>query len=121
MERLEDESVPSLRRLKAYNIKALQLRGENLPIEIQAFRLNEDTAIVALPGELFVELGLAIKKASPFSTTLVFELAGDAPGYIPTLKAFREGSYETVNSRIQPGGGEIMVKEALVLLEKLHR
>ncbi len=121
MEKVGDESEPFLPRVKAYKIMDLQLRGESLPIEVQVFRLNADTAIVALPGEVFVDLGLAIKKASPFATTLVFELAGDAPEYIPTTKAFQEGSYETVNSQIQPGGGEIMVKEAISLLEKLHK
>ena len=47
----------------------------------------------------------AIKKGSPFRNTLVVELVNDAPGYIPTRKAFTEGSYETVNSRVQSGGG----------------
>jgi len=35
--------------------------------------------------------------------TLVIELCNDNPAYIPTKKAFAEGSYETVNSIIQPG------------------
>ena len=75
--------------------------------------------LVTLPGEVFVELGLAIKKASPFETTLVIELANDGPGYIPTSKAFAEGSYETVNSRVAPGGGEQMVELATRLLNEL--
>ena len=76
-------------------------------------------AIVTLPGEVFVDLGLAIKAASPFATTLVIELTNDAPGYIPTKKAFAEGSYETVNSRIASGGGELMVQAAVDLLQGL--
>ena len=75
---------------------------------------------MALPGEAFVELGLAIKEASPFAVTPVIELANDAPGYIPTRKGFAEGSYETVNSRIQPGGGEMAVEAAIELLKELH-
>ena len=72
-----------------------------------------------LPGEVFVELGIEIKRASPFETTLVVELTNDAPGYVPTKKAFAEGSYETVNSRAQSGGGEMMVKTAVRLLKDL--
>jgi hypothetical protein len=64
-------------------------------------------------------LGLAIKRASPFATTLVIELCQDAPGYIPTKKAFAEGSYETVNSRVAPGGGEEMAEAAIRLLNAL--
>ena len=33
---------------------------------MQVLRLSDEIAIVTLPGEIFVELGLAIKKASPF-------------------------------------------------------
>ena len=73
--------------------------------------MSDELAIVTLPGEVFVELGLAIKKASPFETTLVIELANDGPGYVPTSKAFAEGSYETVNSRVASGGGEQMAAE----------
>ena len=50
---------------------------------------------------------------------LVQGLANDAPGYVPTRKAFAEGSYETVNSRVQPGGGELLVETAGRLLKQL--
>lgn len=58
--------------------------------------------------------------ASPFETTLVIALANDAPGYIPTKKAFVEGGYETINSRISPGGGEQMTEAAIGLLGELQ-
>ena len=83
------------------------------------FRLSRDVAIVTLPGEVFVDLGIAIKQASPFKTTLVIELTNDGPGYIPTRKGFSEGSYETVNSQIKPGGGKMVVATAVRLLKEL--
>jgi len=96
------------------------MRGsETIPLEVQVFRLSRDVAVVGLPGEVFVDLGLAIKRASPFATTLVIELCQDAPGYIPTKKAFAEGSYETINSRVAAGGGEIMAEAAVRLLKAL--
>lgn len=109
-----------LEQVEAYKITALQAYNERtLPLEVQVFRLGRDTAIVTLPGEIFVELGLAIKAASPFRTTIVIELANDAPGYIPTKKAFAEGSYETVNSVVEPGAGEALVEAATRLLKEL--
>lgn len=120
MEQVDDPQVPFLDRVGAYKIMALGLReGATIPAEVQAIRLSDELAIVTLPAEVFVELGLAIKQGSPFETTLVIELANDAPGYIPTRKAFVEGSYETVNSRVQPGEGERMVETAVRLLNKL--
>jgi hypothetical protein len=47
------------------------------------------------------ELGLAIKAASPFETTLVIELTNDGLAYIPTKTAFAEGSYEDVSGNPQ--------------------
>jgi hypothetical protein len=109
-----------LEQVEAYKILSLDLRGgDTIRLEVQAFRLDRETAIVGLPGEVFVELGLAIKQASPFATTLVMELCQDSPEYIPTKKAFAEGSYETVNSRIAPGGGERLVEAAVRLLKAL--
>lgn len=110
-----------LEQVEAYKILALEMRpGGTIGLEVQVFRLSHDVAVVGLPGEVFVDLGLAIKRASPFATTLVIELCQDAPGYIPTKKAFAEGSYETVNSRIAPGGGEMMVDAAVRLLKELE-
>jgi hypothetical protein len=46
-------------------------------------------------------------------------LANDDPNYIPTKKAFAEGSYETVNSRVVPGSGERIAEAAIQLLSEL--
>ncbi|MFP4058429.1 MAG: neutral/alkaline non-lysosomal ceramidase N-terminal domain-containing protein [Candidatus Brocadiia bacterium] len=109
-----------LDQVRAYKVLALAQRGgETIPLETQVFRFGKEVALVGLPGEVFVELGLAIQRDSPFATTLVVELCNDAPGYIPTAKAFAEGSYETVNSRIAPGGGEKLVGAAAGLLKEL--
>ena len=94
--------------------------GESMPCEVHVFRLTNDTAIVTLPGEVFVELGLAIKKASPFDNTLVIELANTEQAvYVPTRKAFIEGDYEVVNSRLECGGGEMLVDTAVRMLQEL--
>jgi hypothetical protein len=74
-------------------------------------------AIVGLPGEVFTELSMAIKEASPFKTTLVIECTNTLLPYVPTEKAFLQGGYETINSRLVPGGGEMMVRSAIKLLK----
>ncbi len=121
MAKIGTRELPMLKQVEAYKIVSLQmLPRETLPMEVQVFRLSDDVAIVGLPGEIFVELGLAIKKASPFPVTLVVELCNDAPGYVPTIKAFKEGSYEVINSRVQSGGGEKLVEATTRLLKELH-
>lgn len=121
MELVGSRELSFLDAVEATKIVDLQRwPGGNLDMEVQAFRLNRETAIVTLPAEVFVELGLAIKAASPFRTTLVMELTHECMGYIPTKKAFAEGSYEVVNSRVEPGGGERLVEAAIALLRKLE-
>ncbi|MHC4495015.1 MAG: neutral/alkaline non-lysosomal ceramidase N-terminal domain-containing protein, partial [Planctomycetota bacterium] len=120
IEKVGTRELSFLEQVEAYKIIAIEMRqSRTIPLEVQVFRLSRDVAVVGLPGEVFVDLGLAIKQSSPFATTIVIELCQDAPGYIPTKKAFAEGSYETVNSRIAPGGGEKMAEAAIRLLKEL--
>ena len=118
-------TTPDREFLEAYQgrrldtLKRLRADGPTYPVEVQAFRLGKDLAVVTLPGEVFVELGLAIKRASPFRTTLIVELANDNVRYVPTERAFGEGSYETINSLLAPGTGEKMVEAATRLLKEL--
>jgi len=94
--------------------------GRPLEVEVQVIALGDDLAWVSLPGEVFVELGLAIKQRSPFRTTLMAELANGSIGYIPDRRAFAEGNYEAVSARCAPGGGELLVDAAVKLLRELH-
>ncbi|MGQ9552623.1 MAG: hypothetical protein ACUVWR_00780 [Anaerolineae bacterium] len=95
--------------------------GETLPLTVQVFRLGEETAVVALPGQVFVELGLAIKKASPFTNTLVMELANEWEyiAILPPRKSFCEGHFEIIASRLECGGGELLVDAAVCLLNDI--
>jgi neutral ceramidase len=89
------------------------------PQEVQAIRFDSSTAIVTLPHEVFVELGMAIKSASPFRTTIVVSLANDLDFYIPTRRAFEEGHYEPTTCPLKPGCGERLVEAAVKLLNEL--
>ncbi len=91
---------------------------QNVPLvgEVQVVAFSEDLAIVSLPGEIFVELGLAIKRASPFKHTLIAELANGSVGYVPNKEAYPQGNYEIVSARGEAGSGEKLVETALKLL-----
>lgn len=91
--------------------------GETLPVNMTVMTIGNDVAIVCMPGEVFVELGLAIKHGSPFRTTIVIELSNAVESiYIPHRAAYAGGSYEVTNSAVQPGSGELLVETALTLL-----
>ena len=94
--------------------------GKPVEAEVQVVALGPDVAWVGLPGEVFVELGLAVKRDSPFKHTLVVELANGSIGYIPTKRAYAEGNYEVVSARVGEGSGEMLVEAARRLLRALH-
>lgn len=91
--------------------------GNHLPVDVSTITVGDELAIVFLPGEVFVDLGLAIKRHSPFKTTMVIELSNCVEtAYLPTHAAYAQGSYEVINSRTKPGSGEKLVAAALSLL-----
>jgi len=109
-----------MEQVQAY--KALdvdQNAGLPLEAEVQVITLGNSLAWVSLPGEIFVELGLSIKAASPFAQTHIAELANGSIGYIPNRSAYAEGNYEVVSARCAEGSGEILVQAAVKMLEAL--
>lgn len=101
------------------NEALLERDGPALKAEIQAFRLGDEVAIVTLPHEIFVELGMEIKSRSPFDQTVVITMANDMDFYIPTGRAFAEGSYEIETSPLRPGAGERLVDATVELLNEM--
>ena len=80
-------------------------------------------ALVGIPGEIFAELGIQIKRLSPFRYTYIVGLANDYIGYVPDKEAFELGGYQIwtgFHSFVAKGTGEMMVKEAVQLLSELE-
>jgi len=93
-----------------------------VPAEVQVVAIGQ-AAFVGIPGELFVEFGLEIKRRSPFAHTYVAGMANGCVGYIPTRLAFQGGGYETRlgrHSKLEPGAGEQLTEAALALLHGAH-
>jgi hypothetical protein len=110
-----------LERVQAYKVLDVHARsGKPLEAEVQVIALGPDLAFVALPGEIFVELGLHVKASSPFRHTIIAELANGSVGYIPTRRAYDEGNYEPISARCAPGAGEQVADAAIRLLKEVH-
>ena len=97
-----------------------ELFGEEKEVETEVqVLLVGDTAIVGLPGEVFCEFGLGIKRESPFRGTMVASLANHwEVSYVPTRRAYEEGGYEPSWSPLAPGAGEVLFEAALDLLRE---
>ncbi|MHB8521138.1 MAG: neutral/alkaline non-lysosomal ceramidase N-terminal domain-containing protein [Limisphaerales bacterium] len=88
------------------------------PLNLTVGRLGH-VAFVGLGGEVFNEIGQAIKTASPFRPTIVITHCNGAAGYLPVRRAYLEGGYEVESSRFGPAAAEQVVKEALRMLNAL--
>ena len=101
------------------NVKQVpqKMNGEEKICELQAIAVG-DVILAAVPGELFTELGLEIKRRSWSKRVVVVTLANGSMGYIPTKEAYEEGGYET-KSPLKPGVGELIVDRMVTLIDGL--
>ena len=90
-----------------------------LTTDIQILRIG-DTYILGLPGEILVEIGLEIKKQAGLKNLFIISLSNDAIGYVCHNEAYNEGGYEpTSGTTLARGAGEIIIKEALKIINQI--
>jgi hypothetical protein len=89
---------------------------------IQAIRIG-DQAIVSMPFEVLVEIGLEIKDKSPFPHTFLIELANGGYGYLPPPNQHELGGYETWlgTSRFLPNASPLLTRNLLEMLKELQK
>ncbi len=94
---------------------------EQLPVETYAIRIG-DTAIVAISGEPYSEIGAEVKAKSPFrGKTLFAGYVGGDMMYIPTAEAFNFNPppMEVDNSPYAPKAAQVAVEHLIDLLVQL--
>lgn len=90
-----DEAV---RRLFAAGLLEFKERGPAAyPLPLQVLKAGR-IAFAGVPGEPFVEVGLALKRVPGYDLVVPTALANGYFGYIPMAESFGRGGYET-----QPG------------------
>lgn len=92
-------------RLARAMLKAYEQRRpvRTVPYSVQAFRLGNEVAIVALGGETVVDYALKTKAAYPKMRLVVAGYSNDVACYIPTARILSEGGYEAVTSMVYYG------------------
>jgi neutral ceramidase len=100
--RLDEEKDPKALKgrpaIYARESMLLAKYPDKVPVKLQALRIG-DLGIAAIPCEVFTDIGLEIKKRSPFKKTFTIELANGYNGYLPTTEHHRLGGYETWRAR----------------------
>lgn len=129
LQKLEEEGAPpdrigpaKTKRLYAsitsfYAREARTLSNGQLPVELQGVRIG-DAVFIAVPAEVFVEIGLKLKSQAP-TRTFVIGIANGYIGYLPNREAYAVGGYEVVSAKCAADSEEILVNEAIALEKDL--
>ena len=115
------EQLPRLAQNYARNIvNAAENPEETVTVIVQAIRIG-DYAICGIPFETFVEIGLDLKKRSPFAQTMVIGLANGRHGYLPTQEQHALGGYETWlgTNRVQEDAATLLTDQLLEMLKEI--
>jgi hypothetical protein len=101
-------------------LAAAERTEKTLSVQLQALRIG-DLAVCGIPFETFCEIGLDLKKRSPFPHTMVVGLANARHGYLPTAKQHKLGGYETWlgTNTVQEDTSVILTDQLLEMLRGL--
>jgi hypothetical protein len=118
----ERAKLPPLAEAYAQRTLALTQAGETLRVPLQTVRIG-DLAICAIPFETFVEIGLDLKRRSPFPRTIIVGIANGYNGYLPTPEHHKLGGYETWlgTNKVQEDASVILTDNLLEMLAELAK
>jgi len=114
--------LPRLAEPYARRTLSLAKGPETLSIPLQTLRIG-DLAVCAIPFETLVEIGLDLKKRSPFPRTIVLGVTNGYNGYLPTPEQHELGGYETWlgTCRVQEDASVIITDHLLEMLGELAK
>jgi hypothetical protein len=110
----------NLRLLKKHQKNGYSSGNKTIEVELAGLRVGE-FVMVTFPGELTVQIGLNIKKASPHNLTFI---AGYTNGYIyyaPTANQLRNagGAQEDSDCLLDPAWQKLFETRAAALIQRL--
>jgi neutral ceramidase len=97
------------------------LEAGSVSVQLRIVRAG-DLALVGAGAEVFAELGVAIKRDSPFATTLFAAYLGQANDYLAPAQYYLDRpGYEVEYSPFAPEAADIFVEAARNALNRLHQ
>jgi neutral ceramidase len=94
--------------------------GGSESVEIQAFRISDECAIVTLPGEFFVEVARDLEQRAGLPYLLISGYTNGTAGYFPTAPQFESYGYEVGQARFAADAVAVVTEEAVKLVRGLY-
>lgn len=82
---------------------------KDVTLRLSAIKVG-NIVFAGISGEVFTEIGMNLKKQSPYSNTFILTHCNGSSGYIPTEKAYNDLSYEVAASKIMTGAEQAIMK-----------
>ncbi|OGV47765.1 MAG: hypothetical protein A2017_07235 [Lentisphaerae bacterium GWF2_44_16] len=114
--RIEDD-IATLKRHQAINDEA---GTPTIKAEIMGFRIG-DCVLITAPVEALVEVGLRIKKASPFKHTFMAAFSNGYMHYGPLAEDYGDGGYEVTECFLAPEWHKVYEKKAIGIITALKK
>ncbi|MGD9723807.1 MAG: neutral/alkaline non-lysosomal ceramidase N-terminal domain-containing protein [Pirellulales bacterium] len=101
------------------NYLAKTIKDNTVPCTLTTLLLDGDLALVGMPGEIFVQFQMQLKKESPIANTFLVGYTNGYHAYFPTIRDAAAGGYGGKTATyVEPGAGERLTNEALITLYK---
>jgi neutral ceramidase len=88
------------------------MRGDTFATSVQALAIGPIT-LIALPGEPFVETGMAINERLAAENVIVLGYSNDDVRYILPAAAYRGDKYETLGTWLSPQAETVLIEAAV--------
>ncbi len=94
-------------------------KATGVEVPTTAVRIG-DFMWTTFPGELFHNIGLKIKAASPATYAHLMGYTNGYIGYFPEQKAYAEGGYEVAVTHLDPAAEAIYLRAVAELMKRFH-
>ncbi|MBG0859160.1 MAG: neutral/alkaline non-lysosomal ceramidase N-terminal domain-containing protein [Bacteroidales bacterium] len=91
-----------------------------IPVNITVARIGSNVAFVGFNVEMLTEIGMEIKKGSPYKYTFIITHCNGSSGYLPPAELYKEGGYEITTTRFEIGSSDMVVRKSLRMLYDLE-
>ncbi len=90
-------------------------------IPIWGVSIGSSISFGAFPGEPFNDIGVELKKRTPFRMSIFMCLTNGSLGYFPFSDSYRQGGYESATSPFGPSVADDLIAGQLALMKGLYR
>ena len=111
--------APAALRVAISDVSLPRKHGANRPVRVVTAAVG-DLGLAAFECETSVQVGLAVKAASPFRHTFVATICHAWGGYLPVASQYPEGGYEVNQSPYAPGAAETLIDATVAMLRRLR-